>query len=82
VVVIAYDVADEKRLSKVAKFLEEKGIRVQKSVFELDISTRKANTIFNELKELIDEKEGDKCFMFNVSDKEDIQGKTSVERIF
>jgi hypothetical protein len=51
-------------------------------IFELDISTRKANNIFNELKELIDEKEGDKCFMFNVSDKEDIQGKTSVERIF
>jgi CRISPR-associated protein Cas2 len=79
-VVIAYDICDEKRLSKVAKFLEKNGVRVQKSVFELDVSTRKANTIFNELKELIEK--GDKCFMFNVSDKEDIQGKTSIERIF
>ncbi len=81
-VVITYDITDNKRLNKVAKFLEEKGIRTQKSVFELDASVRKANKLFNELKAFINEEENDKCFMFVITDKEDIQSSTSIERIF
>jgi CRISPR-associated protein Cas2 len=81
VVVIAYDICDERRLQKVAKFLENEGIRAQRSVFELDMSVRAANKIFNGIKELIDENE-DKCFMFSIFDKEDIQGDTSIERVF
>jgi len=80
-VVITYDISDEKRLQKVAKYLESEGIRVQRSVFELDISVRKANKIFNGIKELIDESE-DKVFMFSFKDKDDVIGETSIERIF
>jgi len=79
-IVICYDISDDKRLNKLAKFLEEKGIRVQKSVFELDVSMQKANKLFEELKELIDD-EYDKLFLFKVGKKEDIQGITSIERI-
>ena len=80
-VVITYDIADEKRLQKVAKYLESEGIRVQRSVFELDMSVRSANKIFNGIKSLIDKNE-DKIFMFSFKDKEDVIGKTSIERIF
>lgn len=79
-VVIAYDIVDEIRLNKIAKFLESNGIRAQKSVFELDMSIRKANKIFNELKEMIED--NDKCFMFVIKEKEDIQSDTSIDRIF
>lgn len=32
--VVAYDIADPKRLAKIAKTMENYGVRVQKSVFE------------------------------------------------
>ncbi len=80
-VVIAYDIKDEKRLMKVAKYLESLGIRAQKSVFEADIGIRKAKNILEGIREIIDETE-DKCFLFKVSKKEDIKASTSVERIF
>jgi len=78
-VLIAYDIVDEKRLAKVAKFLEEKGIRAQRSVFELDMSVQKAKKIFKELEEILEDK--DKCFLFKLEDKKDIQADTSIERI-
>jgi len=78
-VVIAYDIRDNKRLKKIAKYLESHGIRVQRSVFEIDISPRKAKKIFQGLKNIIGE--GDKCFLFEIKDKEDIQANTDIERI-
>ena len=78
-VVIAYDICDEKRLNKVAKYLESYGIRAQKSVFEVDISTQKAKKIFKGLKEIL--KDNDRCFVFKVEDKEDICASTDIERI-
>ncbi len=78
-VVIAYDITDEKRLKKVAKYLESCGIRTQKSVFEVDISVREAKKIFKGLKELLEGK--DRCFLFKLDEREDIQAKTDIERI-
>jgi CRISPR-associated endonuclease Cas2 len=78
-VVIAYDIKDDKRLKKVAKYLESHGIRSQKSVFELDINIRKAKKIFQDLQDIIGE--GDKCFLFEIKNKEDIQANTDIERI-
>ena len=77
-VVIVYDITDEKRLRKVAKRLEQEGIRAQRSVFEVDKKLGKK--IFKELKEMLED--SDKCFMFPFSKKEDIQGDTSIDRIF
>ncbi len=77
-VVIVYDIVDEKRLNKVAKILQKDGIRAQRSVFEVE---KKLGTkIFKELKEMLED--SDKCFMFPFSKKEDIQGDTSIDRIF
>ena len=80
-ILITYDICDEKRLRKVAKYLEANSIRAQKSVFEVDMEYKKAKKIFEALKEIID-KDEDKCFLFKVKNKEDIQAKTSIERIF
>ena len=80
-VVISYDVSDDKRLRKVAKYLESNSVRVQNSVFELDMEYKKAKKIFDGLKELID-KDRDKCFLFSVKNREDIGAETSIERIF
>jgi CRISPR-associated protein Cas2 len=80
-VVIVYDIADNKRLSKVARYMEKNGVRVQRSVFEIDKTPKEATKIFNGLKDLIEKKE-DKCFMFEFNSKEDLQANTDIERIF
>ena len=36
--IAAYDIADPKRLNKVAKIMRDYGVRVQKSIFELDVT--------------------------------------------
>jgi len=77
-VVITYDIEDDKRLRKVAKILEENGIRTQRSVFEVE--RKIANKVFKEIKEILEG--NDKCFFIPVIDKEDIVGDTSIERIF
>jgi CRISPR-associated endonuclease Cas2 len=79
-VVICYDIKDDKILRKVAKFLEERGIRAQRSFFELDISFKKGVVLLGELKNIIEE--NDKVFLFEIKNKEDIQSFTSIERIF
>jgi CRISPR-associated protein Cas2 len=79
-VVIAYDISDEKRLRKVAKFLEENGIRAQRSIFELEMSLAKAKKLLSEIEKLIDSSI-DKCYLYQIKTKEDLQGETSIERI-
>ena len=44
--IAAYDIADPKRLARVAKIMKDYGVRVQKSIFELAVSRQ----IFNEMK--------------------------------
>jgi len=36
--IVAYDIADPKRLQKIAKVMKDYGIRVQKSIFEVEVS--------------------------------------------
>ncbi|MFO7535384.1 MAG: CRISPR-associated endonuclease Cas2 [Kiritimatiellia bacterium] len=53
-IVIAYDITDDKRLPRVAKFCEDFGIRVQYSVFECRLTRELFNTFWDGLKELMD----------------------------
>lgn len=39
--IVAYDIADPKRLNRVAKIIKDYGVRVQKSVFEVDVDRRR-----------------------------------------
>ena len=58
-VLLTYDIElsenGNKRLRRVAKTCEEYGVRVQKSVFELDIDNAKLLMLKNELAEIIDD---------------------------
>ncbi len=38
--IVAYDIADPRRLNKVAKVVKDYGIRVQKSIFEVNLDIR------------------------------------------
>jgi len=55
--VISYDITDDKRRNKVAKCLENYGIRVQYSVFEVICEEEIINKIISELNEIINPNE-------------------------
>ena len=48
--VVAYDIAEPRRLNKVARVLKDYGTRVQKSIFEVTVDGR----VFTEMKGRID----------------------------
>jgi CRISPR-associated protein Cas2 len=61
--IVAYDIADPRRLAKIAKIMKDYGNRVQKSIFE--VSAR--GGIFNELRRrvegiIVPEEDGVKYF--------------------
>lgn len=50
---VAYDIADKRRLKKVAKLMEAYGTRVQRSVFECDLSQTMLTVLVYQLKAII-----------------------------
>ncbi|GIW80381.1 MAG: hypothetical protein KatS3mg105_2188 [Gemmatales bacterium] len=54
---IAYDIADPRRLQRVARQIEKKAVRVQKSVFLFFGDAKAANTLLDETVPLLDLKE-------------------------
>jgi len=54
---VAYDIADRKRLVQVAKLCEDWGVRVQYSIFECRLEAGSFDRFWSELLELIDEEE-------------------------
>lgn len=54
---VAYDIANPRRLRYVAKTCEDYGVRVEFSVFECDLPEERFNTFWSELNALIDEAE-------------------------
>lgn len=58
--IISYDIADHKRLSKVAKCLEKHAFRIQKSVFFYPQALQSdIFALVSELEEIIDQEEDD-----------------------
>jgi CRISPR-associated protein Cas2 len=61
--IVAYDIADPLRLNRVAKVMKDYGLRVQKSIFEVEANDK----IFEEMKSraervMVREKDGVKYF--------------------
>lgn len=55
---VAYDIAHERRLVKVAKILGDYGVRVQKSIFEVSIPSRRImETMKGRIEKVIDHDE-------------------------
>jgi len=60
---ITYDIADHRRLQRVAKLMESYGVRLQKSVFECLLRPEDLNRLLRKLtKEMELETDGLKCF--------------------
>lgn len=55
--IVAYDIADAKRLRRIAKICELYGFRIEKSVFECELSKEKFEKFWQELKKIANEKE-------------------------
>lgn len=53
-ILVAYDIAEPKRLRRVAKLMNRYGVRVQKSVFECDITDPKIKMMTDEIKSVMD----------------------------
>jgi len=49
--IVAYDIADERRLARIAKIICDYGVRVQKSIFEVTVDPG----IFEEMKARVDD---------------------------
>jgi CRISPR-associated endonuclease Cas2 len=77
--VVVYDIVDKKRLQKVAKFFESRGVRTQRSVFELDMKFSEGKKLLEELSRLIED--NDKCFLYDVKKREDLAMNTAFEEI-
>ncbi len=56
-IVVAYDVADAKRLAKTAQVCEDYGRRVQYSIFECHLDQEAFNELWLKLLEIVDEDE-------------------------
>lgn len=54
IVLIIYDIVDNKRRNKMVKCLEAYGVRVQKSAFEALLEQRQINKLVSESSKLID----------------------------
>jgi CRISPR-associated protein Cas2 len=54
--IVAYDICNPSRLRKVARICEDYGLRIQKSVFECDLSAELMKEMLERLKEVVEEK--------------------------
>jgi len=55
--IIAYDIADPKRLKKISDCCENYGVRVQYSIFECRLEADRFDKMWNELDSMINQKE-------------------------
>lgn len=81
VIVVAYDISNDKVRTKFSRFLEKYGIRVQFSVFEISHSSRVLNIvqtkIETEFKKLFEP--GDSVYIFKTDHSKSIRyGSTSL----
>ena len=63
---ITYDISNTKKRNKVATLLEGYGLRVNYSVFELDIKPHKLNELLEELKGFMDSSDSIRVYAFSV----------------
>lgn len=62
---VAYDIADPRRLRRVAHLCEDYGVRMEKSVFECDVTDAQMAQLWGRLSDLVDE-EDDRVFAYRI----------------
>ena len=68
-IIVSYDISDDKLRTKFSKYLSRFGHRIQYSVFEIDNSSRIVNNIVNDLKNKYESKfsQTDSVIIFKMS---------------
>ena len=68
-ILISYDISDDKLRTRFSKYLEKYGHRIQYSVFEIDHSERLLNIIVSEIKNKYEKKfsQNDSVYIFRLS---------------
>ncbi|HOP86226.1 MAG TPA: CRISPR-associated endonuclease Cas2 [Syntrophorhabdaceae bacterium] len=56
---VCYDIADERRLARVYKYLKEKGVHIQYSVFHCQLTWQELKQLKLDLNDIINESEDD-----------------------
>ena len=83
---ISYDIVDDKRRTKVMKFLLGYGARVQYSVFECNLKPREINDLRNKLKKWIESEDSVRFYFLGAEDVKRIErlgdARTVEDRIF
>jgi CRISPR-associated protein Cas2 len=64
-ILITYDIQNTKKRNKIATLLESHGVRVNYSVFELDISKPKLNNLLKLLKDLASKEDSIRVYNFS-----------------
>jgi len=64
-ILITYDISSTKHRTKVATLLEGYGVRVNYSVFELDIAKRELDALLNKIEALADKKDSIRIYRFS-----------------
>lgn len=54
---VIYDIRDEKRLARIAKLMEQYGVRVQKSVFEMECDESTVAEMRKRAKEILEKED-------------------------
>jgi CRISPR-associated protein Cas2 len=62
---ITYDIEESKKRTKLAAMLEKYGVRVNYSVFELDLEKRVLDTLLGEVKKLTGERDSVRVYRFS-----------------
>lgn len=75
-ILLGYDIANQKRLHKVAKTCEDFGVRVQYSFFECHLDDETFETLWLRLLDLIDEKE-DRLVAYRIEARSANQTRTA-----
>lgn len=68
-VLIIYDIIDNKRRTKMVKMLESYGIRVQKSAFEALLSTKQYKEVLVKILKIADEEDNVRLYRLNSSNE-------------
>ncbi|MDD4377299.1 MAG: CRISPR-associated endonuclease Cas2 [Eubacteriales bacterium] len=68
-ILIIYDIVDNKRRTELVKLLEGYGIRVQKSAFEALLTSKKYNSLVKSIIRLIHEEDNVRIYRLNSSNE-------------
>ena len=68
-ILVSYDISNDKKRAKFSKYLEQYGRRIQYSVFEITNSSRLLNNIMNDIENKFMKKfdQSDSVYIFNLS---------------